>query len=100
LEVLVDDKAALAAVVGVLIGLVIGLELGAGDINRSNKRRWWSASALCALGIFWELSIVTEGNHSQVEHSVVFAVQLLLLAYFLVVSRAGRLVSRPLRDPW
>ena len=75
-----DGRAAIATLLGVAIGTGLAVCVG--------KRQWWSASALCALGTALELGIVTEGNHSRVEHDVVFAVELLLLTFWLVAARA------------
>ena len=77
-----------------LIGLIIGLVISDARTSRAGKRQWWSASAFCALGTALELGIVTEGNHSRVEHDVVFAVELLLLAWCVIVTRAGRRARR------
>jgi hypothetical protein len=77
----VDGRAAIAALLGVAIGTVLAVCVG--------ERRWWNASAFCALGTAFELGIMTEGNHSRVEHDVVFAVELLLITFWLVVATAG-----------
>jgi hypothetical protein len=90
----VDGRAALAAVMGALFGLVIGVAISAADAGRAGKQRWWGVSALCAFGIGTELGIVTEGNHSRPEHNVVLAVELVLLAWFVIASRAGRRARR------
>jgi hypothetical protein len=68
----VDSKAAIAALIGVMIGAAV-----AGCVG---DRRWRDASAIGALGTVLVLGVVTEGNHSRLEHDVVFAVMLLLLA--------------------
>ncbi len=89
-----DSRAALAAVVGALIGLIIGLVISDARTNRAGKRQWWGVSAPCAFGTAIELGIVTEGNPSRLEHDVVLAVQLLLLAWCVIVTRAGRRARR------
>lgn len=78
-----DSRAALAAVIGALFGLVLGVVISGAGADRAGKRKWWGVSALCAFGTAIELGIVTEGNPSRLEHDVVFAVQLLLLACWL-----------------
>ena len=67
-----DSRAAIAALIGVMIGAAIAVCVG--------DRRWRDASAIGALGTVFVLGVVTEGNHSRLEHNVVFAVMLLLLA--------------------
>lgn len=81
-----DGRAAIATLLGVAIGTGLAVCVG--------ERRWWNASAFCALGTAFELGIVTEDNHSRVEHDVVFAVGLLLLAFGLVAARAGMRTRR------
>lgn len=54
------------------------------------ERQWWKASAAAAVGGSLVLNIVTAGNHSQVEHDVVFGVGMAALAYWLAVSAADR----------
>jgi hypothetical protein len=90
----VDSRAALAAVMGVLFGLVIGVAISAADAKRAGRQQWRGVSALCALGIGIELGIVTEGNHSRPEHNVVLAVELILLAWFVIAAGAGRRAQR------
>jgi hypothetical protein len=82
----VDGRAAIAALLGVAIGTVLAVCVG--------ERRWWDASAICAFGTALGLGIVTEGNHSRVEHNVVFAVGLLLLACSVIATRAGMRARR------
>jgi hypothetical protein len=82
----VDGRAAIAALLGVAIGTVLAVFVG--------ERRWWNASAICAFGTAFGLGIVTEGNHSRVEHDVVFAVELLLIAFCVVAARAGMRARR------
>jgi hypothetical protein len=82
----VDGRAAIAALLGVAIGAVVAVRVG--------ERRWWDASAICAMGTAIGLNLVTEGNHSRAEHNVVFAVGLVLLVYFVVAARAGRQARR------
>ena len=54
------------------------------------ERRWWVASAMAAFGGSLVLGLVTAGNHSQVEHDVVFGVGLAAVAYWAAVSAADR----------
>jgi hypothetical protein len=68
----VDSRAAIAALIGVMFGAAVAVCVG--------DRQWRDASAIGALGIVFVLGVVTEGNHSRLEHDVVFAVILLLLA--------------------
>lgn len=84
-----DSRAAIAALLGVAIGTVLAVCAG--------ERRWWGASAFCAFGTAVVLGIVTEGNHPRVEHNAIFAVQLVLLAYWMVVTIVGMRARR--RDP-
>ena len=48
------------------------------------KRRWWTATALAAITVHTVLTIVTEGDHSRLEHKAVSAMQLVLIAYFVI----------------
>ena len=81
-----DGRAAIAALLGVAVGTVLAVCIG--------ERRWWDASAICAFGTAFGLGIVTEGNHSRMEHDVVFAVGLLLIAFCVVATRAGMRARR------
>ena len=74
------DSTALFAAIG-----VAGVAVAYGVV----KRQWWEASAICACGTAFLLPSVIGGNRSRLEHIVVLAVQLVLLAYFAVVVRAG-----------
>ena len=81
-----DGRAAIAALFGVAIGTAVAACVG--------KRQWWDASAICAFGTAFGLAIVTEGNHSRLEHNAVFAVGLVLLACSVVATRAGMRARR------
>jgi hypothetical protein len=81
----VDSRAAIAALIGVAIGAAIAVCVG--------SRQWRDASAIGAIGTAFVLGVVTEGNHSRLEHNVVLAVELLLLAC-VVATRAGRRARR------
>lgn len=75
-----DSRAAIAALIGVMFGAAIAVCV--------RNRRWQDAGAIGALGTALVLGIMTEGNHSRLEHNVIFAVQLLLLTC-AVATRAG-----------
>jgi len=72
----VDGRLAVAAFFGVFYAAIVTYCV--------LKRRWWRASGTLAIGIVMVLGAATEGNHSRPEHNIVFAVSLLLLAWFLV----------------
>lgn len=80
-----DERAAIAALIGVAIGVFIGAAAGPG----AGKPQWRELSAFCAFGSAFELGIVTEGSHSRLEHNAVTAVMTVLVAYCLVVTAAG-----------
>lgn len=80
-----DERAAIAAMIGVAIGVFIGAAVD----SRAGKTQWRELSAFCAFGSAVELLVVTEGNHSRSEHNVVAAVMTVLVAYWLVVTAAG-----------
>lgn len=80
-----DSRAAIAALAGVLFGAAVGVCVG--------RRAWRDASAFGALGAAVVLGVVTEGNHSRLEHDVVSAVQLALIGCGLA-ARAGRRIRR------
>jgi Sec-independent protein secretion pathway component TatC len=73
------DSTALFAAIG-----VVGVAVTYGVV----KRQWWEASAICACGTAFLLGVVIGGNRSRLEHNVVLAMQLILLAYFAVAVRA------------
>ena len=79
-----------------LIAALFGAAFGAAVAYRIVRRQWWDASGICALGTAALLGIVTEGNKSRLEHNVVFAVELVLLACFAVAVRAGIRARRQL----
>lgn len=54
------------------------------------ERQWWKATAAAAWGGSVVLNLVTAGNHSRVEHDVVFGVSLAALAYCVAVFAADR----------
>jgi uncharacterized membrane protein YadS len=82
---LVDSRAAIAALVGVMFGAAVAACVG--------RRAWRDAGAIGALGTAIVLGVVTEGNHSRLEHDVVFAVQLALIGCGLA-ARSGRRIRR------
>ena len=73
-----DARAVFAAIIGVAIAAAVD--------SRAGKRQWWGVSAFCAFGTAVELGIVTEGNHSRSEHNVVFAVEAVLIAFWVVAT--------------
>lgn len=49
-------------------------------------RRWWTAIALVVLGAQTVLNVMTEGDHSKLEHRAVFVANLVAIAYFLIAA--------------
>jgi hypothetical protein len=79
-----DAKALVAALAGTAIGAAVCYRLA--------KREWWAVSSVLAIGAAGLLGIVTEGNNSHVEHSVVFYVSVSLILWFTIaffVHQAG-----------
>jgi hypothetical protein len=64
-----------------LVAAICGAAVAYGVV----KRQWWKASGSFAIGSAGLLNFVTAGNHSHLEHLVVFAMSNILIAYFLIV---------------
>jgi hypothetical protein len=69
---------------------IFGSGYGAAIVYQAARHRWWIAGGLLAFGGGILLNIVTAGNHSRIEHKVVFAVTLVTSTYFLVAGAADR----------
>jgi hypothetical protein len=72
---------------------IFGSGYCAAIVYHAAGRRWWIASGLLSLGAGILLNIVTSGNHSSIEHKVVFAVSLVAITYFLIAGAADRRAS-------
>jgi hypothetical protein len=68
--------------------------MGALAVYQAVKHRRWEASGTAAFGCGALLNIVAEGNHSRAEHNVVFAVSLILLAYYMITVFTGSRARR------
>jgi hypothetical protein len=69
-----------------LIAGVLGLGIGAAICYLLVRRDWLAATGALAVGATALLAIVTEGNRSHSEHSIVFAVSVSLILYFAVTA--------------
>lgn len=69
--------------------------------NFSRRRDWWPASGVLAIGAAALLKITTQGDASNAEASVIFAVSMGLLAWCVVTFavRQRRLQKRRGADP-
>jgi len=83
-----------------LVAALVGAATWAAVCYRAGKREWWAASGLLAIGAAALLSIVTEGNRSHFEHSVVFYVSVSLILWFAiaVVVHQARIRRRDRAD--
>jgi hypothetical protein len=63
-------------------------------VYQAARRRWWAASGSLAFGAGLSLGTATAGNHSRIEHDVVFAVELATIAYYMIASAADRKASK------
>jgi hypothetical protein len=54
--------------------------------NSSLPHDWLTASGSLAIGAAALLGVITEGNRSRSEHSIVFAVSMTLALYFVVTA--------------
>jgi hypothetical protein len=88
---LVDSTAAFLA--------ILGSGYCAGIVYWAARRQWWSASGLMAVSAWTLLNIVTRGDHSPIEHNVVFAAELIAFAYFLIATAADRRGSKRKGQP-
>jgi hypothetical protein len=88
---LVDTTAAFLA--------ILGSGYCAGIVYWAARRQWWSASGLMAVSAWTLLNIVTRGDHSPIEHNVVFAAELIAFAYFLIATAADRRGSKRKGQP-
>jgi len=52
------------------------------------KQRWWTAIAFAALMAQSVLNIVSQGDHSQLEHRAVSATELVVIVYLLIAMIA------------
>jgi hypothetical protein len=89
LEALMDGTALIAAVIGAVVCVAVAKVV----VNR----QWWNASGMLALGGVFLMNIVTGGNHSRSEHSVIFAASMILLGYWAIVVVASARARRRAR---
>lgn len=84
-----DDQALIAA--------VFGTAIGAGACYLFLRRDWLATGGLLAIGAASVLGVITEGNRSHAEHTVVFVVTMgLIVCYGVSVGvRQRRVHKRP-----
>lgn len=70
-----DGTALFAAIYGVAYGVIATYLVV--------KRQWWKAIGSSAISGALLLNIVTQGNQSHLEHTVVFGVSVILIACFI-----------------
>jgi hypothetical protein len=77
-----------------LVAGLVGVALGASVCYRLVRRQWWAASSGLAICAEVLLQTVTEGNRSHLEHTVVWAVSMSLLLWFVIAIAAHQRLVR------